>query len=206
MNRRSRPPAKKRPYVLKARGEQVAETRARIVAATVALHEEVGPRRTTIKAIAERAGVERLTVYRHFPDERAVVQACSAGWSADHPPPDPGSWQAEADPLGRTRRALTELYGYFGDNQRMLQQVHRDIPEMAALAEVTAPFHHYLQGVADDLLAAWTRAGKAGPDLAAVLAQSVRFETWSLLHAAGWSNARKTSLLLQWIQALATGR
>src|ERR671919_2710297 len=83
---------KPRKYEKKRRAEQEAETRQRIVEAMVALHREVGPARTTISAIAERAGVERLTVYRHFPDERSLFEACTGHWRASHPPPDPGPW------------------------------------------------------------------------------------------------------------------
>ena len=61
----------------------------RIVDATVALHQEVGMLRTTIKEIALRSGVERATVYRHFPDERALTRAAAVrhllsgpGWRA----------------------------------------------------------------------------------------------------------------------------
>jgi AcrR family transcriptional regulator len=196
----------KRPYVLKARGDQVAATRARIIDATVALHEEVGPRRTSIKAIAERAGVERLTVYRHFPDERAVLAACSACWAGRHPPPDPAGWQAETDPAARTQGALTALYRYFEDNRGMLAQVHRDLAELPALAEVTAPFLAYLAQVADDLAAAWNAPAPAAAPVSAVLRHLVRFETWALLHGAGWSNPQAVSLLLAWVEAVSSGR
>lgn len=88
-----------------------SETRQRIVEATRALHEAVGPAATTITGIAERAGVQRLTVYRHFPDERALIGACSADWSADHPLPDPASWAGVADAKSRLRAALEASAG-----------------------------------------------------------------------------------------------
>src|SRR5215475_5402705 len=102
-----------RRYVLKARRERMAETRAGIVEAIMQLHEEVGPRNTTVSAIAARAGVERLTVYRHFRDEAAMFAACSHRYLELNPPPDPSAWAAESDPERRTRRALAALYSFF---------------------------------------------------------------------------------------------
>src|ERR671929_225345 len=100
-----------RKYELKRRAEQQAETRRRIVEAIVALHREVGPARTTIKAITERAGVERLTVYRHFADETAMFQACSAHFAAEVvPPPDPAEWEGVGDRAERLRAALLAFY------------------------------------------------------------------------------------------------
>ena len=52
-----------RKYEMKRRAERQEETRQRITEATVELHEALGPAKTTISAIAEKAGVQRLTVY-----------------------------------------------------------------------------------------------------------------------------------------------
>ena len=98
-----------RKYELKQRALSQAETRQRIVDATVDLHRELGPVRTTISAIAERAGVQRLTVYRHFPDDRALFGACSSQWRAAHPMPDPSAWSAIEDPAERLQAALGEI-------------------------------------------------------------------------------------------------
>ena len=92
----------KRPYRMTRRAELEEETRRRITESTVELHEELGPARTSISAVAERAGVRRSTVYRHFPDEAALFAACSSHWRAANPPPDPRAWAAIADPAVRT--------------------------------------------------------------------------------------------------------
>src|SRR5688572_5888882 len=102
-----------RKYELKRRAERQAETRRRIVDATVGLHTSVGPARTTISAIAERAGVERHTVYAHFPDERALFQACSTHWRELHPLPDSARWESIADPQRRLRAALQDVYAWY---------------------------------------------------------------------------------------------
>src|SRR5918992_694895 len=93
---------------LKRRAERMEETRRRIVEATVALHTTVGPARTSISAIAERAGVQRLTVYRHFPDEQSLFRACTSHGLAADLPPDPAAWRHIADPEARLRTALAE--------------------------------------------------------------------------------------------------
>src|ERR1044072_2010296 len=113
----------KRRYELKERAVRQAETRRRIVDAAVALHREVGPARTTVAEIARRAGVGRVTVYNHFPDDVALLGACSAPWVADTPPPDPGAWAEIENPARRVREALAELYAYYRANEAMLTNV-----------------------------------------------------------------------------------
>ena len=78
-----------RTYRLKRRAERQNETRERIVEAAVDLHTTLGPARTSILAIAERAGVERPTVYRHFPTTESLLTACTAHHWAQQPAPDP---------------------------------------------------------------------------------------------------------------------
>ena len=75
------------------RVEQVDHTRQRIVEAAVSLHGSVGPARTTIAGVADAAGVTRVTVYRHFPDEEALYGACSVHWLSQQQAPDPSAWR-----------------------------------------------------------------------------------------------------------------
>ena len=65
----------RRKYEKKRRAELEADTRRRITETAVELHGTVGPARTSISAVAERAGVRRSTLYRHFPDEAALFDA-----------------------------------------------------------------------------------------------------------------------------------
>ena len=122
-----------RKYEMSRRAEQVEQTRLRITEAAVELHGSVGPARTTISAVAERAGVDRLTVYRHFPDEQALFAACSRHWRALNPPPDPARWAAIGDPAARLAQALDELYCWFRSTHPMLENVIRDRPFVPAL-------------------------------------------------------------------------
>ena len=128
--------AMSRKYELKRRAERQSETRRRIVEATVELHTSVGPARTTISAIADRAGVQRHTVYAHFPDERALFQACSTHWRELHPVPESGSWAGIADPARRLRAALQEVYAWYEVVEQDLAIFGRDAGVHALTAEL----------------------------------------------------------------------
>src|SRR3954471_17610262 len=123
-----------RKYELKKRADSVEDTRRRIVEAAVELHGSVGPARTTVSAIAERAGVQRQTYYRHFPEERELFAACSGMWQETHQPPDPEGLREIPDGLERLRAALTGLYAFYEDGEQMIANVARD----AAVHETTA--------------------------------------------------------------------
>src|SRR5690349_24354032 len=103
----------KRPYRKKKRAELEEETRRRITKSAVDLHGTVGPAHTSMSAVAERAGVRRSTLYRHFPDEASLFEACSGHWSAANPPPDLSAWAAIEDPDERLRVGLREMYAYW---------------------------------------------------------------------------------------------
>jgi len=193
-----------RPYTLKKRAEQQAETRQRIVEAMVALHREVGPARTTISAIAERAGVERLTVYRHFTDETTMFQACSAHFATEVAPPDPASWANVAEPAERFRAALLAFYGYYRRGEDMLAHVHRDVPQIPALSAIMAPWGSFVDAVRDGLLDAWAPPRAARARLAAAVAHALRFETWqSLVRVEALGDAEAANLMVALAQAAA---
>jgi AcrR family transcriptional regulator len=174
--------ARKRKYELKARAEAQEQTRRRITEATVGLHLEVGPAQTTISEIAKRAGVQRLTVYNNFPDEASLLGACSAHYLEQHPPPDPGSWQAIRDPGRRARAALAALYGYYRETEPMTGKVMRDAKVMPALAGIVEQgWGPFLSGLRDDLASTWERGGRPNPRLRAALGVALRFETWQAL-------------------------
>ena len=127
-----------RTYTKSKRAEQEAETRQRIVEATVDLHAEIGPARTTISMVAERAGVQRHTVYAHFPDDRSLVHGLLGltRWHAI-PCPSPEEWSGVNDPGVRLERALTALYAWYARNARLMASVLRDAEIDALTREVT---------------------------------------------------------------------
>jgi AcrR family transcriptional regulator len=174
-----------RKYELKQRAESLAATRERIVEATVALHDTLGPARTTISAIAERAGVQRLTVYRHFPDERSLFEACSSHWATQNPAPDPSMWAAVEDPEERLRVALTEIYAFYRSTERMTANVLRDLPDSPVMQEVAAPLIAYWQTVRDALNRDWHARGHKRTLLRAVIGHAIEFDTWRSLTRYG---------------------
>jgi AcrR family transcriptional regulator len=186
-----------RRYRQKRRAEQHAETRQRIVEAIAALHGEVGPARTTISAVAERAGVERLTVYRHFADEAAMFQACSVHFANEVAPPDPRSWAGITDPADRLRAALLAFYDYYRRGEPMLANARRDAPALPALAAVLAPFDAFVDEVRDGLLEGWRGRGAARERRSAAIAHALRFETWrSLVRSEGLDDVGAADLMV----------
>lgn len=169
-------------YTKRKRAEQEQATRRRIVDATVQLHRTVGPARTTISAIAETAGVTRLTVYRHFPEEAELFAACGAAFTADDPPPAPGE-HAEIEP------ALRALYGWYRRQAPMLANVQRDAPAMPALAAVADPTP-YLDAMRDYLL-----GGRRGKLPRAALGHALRFSTWESLSQEGLTDAQSARFM-----------
>ena len=195
---------KARKYELRQRAERQAETRQRIVEAIVALHREVGPARTTISAIAERAGVERLTVYRHFTDETTMFQACAAHFAMEVAPPDPAAWVDVPEPPDRLRAALLAFYDYYRRGEDMLAHVHRDVGRLPALAAVMKPWDDFVGAVRDGLLDGWAAPGPPRVRLAAAIAHALRFETWrSLAHVEALGETATADLMVTLAQAAA---
>ena len=167
-----------RKYEQTARAVRRGATRQRIIEAIAGLHTEVGPALTTVSEIAERAGVERLTVYRHFPDEASMYQACGAYVYSLHPPPDVEGWKTIEDPLERLTRGLAELYVFYAQTERITANVLRDEKLLPVLAR-TANMGGWLTGAADVLVQAWTGAER---DLVSPLVRpGASFYSWQLL-------------------------
>jgi len=190
-----------RRYELKERARAQEATRQRIVDATVSLHREVGPARTTVAEVARRAGVGRVTVYNHFPDETSLLAACSAQWVAANPPPDPAAWTAIQNPAKRLRRALAELYAYFGANEAMLANVTRDAPLVPALAEVLGAADHE-RAMREALHSGRPLKGGRGRRAHAAVGLAVSFSTWQrLTREEGLEDADAVKLMVRAIEA-----
>ena len=188
----------KRPYTKRRRAELEEETRRRIAASAMELHGSVGPTQTTISAVADRAGVRRSTLYRHFPDERSLFAACSAHFLSLHPPPDPGRWAAIADPDERLDAALVDLYRYFGENEAMYTNLLRDEPLVDAYD--MADFRGFLGAIADLLM----HGRPASERVRAVLGHAVAFTTWrSLAREQGLPDGEVIALMRRLVAAAA---
>jgi len=172
---------KRRAYRKRRRAQLEAETRLRITEAAVDLHGSVGPARTTISAVAERAGVQRATVYRHFPDETALFAACSSHWMAQHPLPDPAPWAQTEDPAERLRVALGQLYEWYEQGEYMLERTTRDVALVPALRPSMDAFRGWLDAAADAILRGRPERGARRRLVRAVVQHALAFETWRSL-------------------------
>jgi AcrR family transcriptional regulator len=191
-----------RKYTLKQRAASQAGTRQRIVEAAIALHEAVGDAETTVAAIAERAGVGRVTVYRHFPDERSLFTACTSQYFAANPPPDAAAWTGIDDPSVRLETALTELYAYYRDNEGMLARAEQDAPSNPVLSEVLAPYAAGWEAMRAVLLQGSTPSDAAAPLLAAAIGHALAFSTWrSLVREQRLSDEQAVALMLALAQS-----
>jgi AcrR family transcriptional regulator len=189
----------KRPYRKKRRAELEEQTRLRITESAVELHGTVGPSRTSMSAIAERAGVRRSTLYRHFPDEAAVFAACSAHWMAANPAPDPRAWAAIAEPDERLATALGELYPHYRSTEGMMANLHRDEPLVATVKETFSAFHGYLAACADVLMAGRSLRGRARRRVRAAIAHVLEFRTWQSI-AADLDDAEAAELMCRLVR------
>jgi AcrR family transcriptional regulator len=194
----------KRRYEKKARAAQEQETRQRILEAALALHGTLGPSRTTISAIAERAGVRRATVYRHFPDERSLFLGCSGLARERNPLPDSALWAGIADPGERLEAALYELYGWYERVEPLLTAVLRDLDAVPILAEIQAEGRlAYLAAVEDGLASGWGARGKAATRLRAAIGLALDFFAWRTLHERGLARGEAVAVMSAAVRAAA---
>ena len=192
----------KRRYRKRRRAELEQETRLRITEATMELHEAVGPAQTTVSAIADRAGVQRATVYRHFPDEDALIDACSSHWLSLHPAPDPTAWSAIADPDERLRVALGEIYGWYESTDEMVEKLFRDAPRVPGVAARLEARRQGLDAIAEMLLAGRRARGDRRRRVRAAIGHALAFETWrSLVREQELRNGQAVELMATMVAA-----
>ena len=195
-----------RTYQMRRRAARQSETRQRIVEATVALHEEAGVLNTTISDIARRAGVERATVYRHFPDERSLFSACTGHFYDMHPMPDPEPWRAIADPEARLRAGLAEVYAYHRRTERLFSRTLPELPQLPIMQEVIAPRRAQWMRARDVLADHWVETGPARELVAAAIGHAIAFPTWqSLVRQQGLGDEWAVEMMVIWVRCLAKG-
>ena len=184
----------KRPYRLGRRAERQAETRQRIVQSAVELHTTLGPGSTSISAVAERAGVQRHTVYAHFPDEGALFTACTAHWRELHPFPEPADWEEITDPAERLRSALGAIYAWYAEVEHAFALFLRDADRYPPFWEARRV---HLAEIADGLARGLPRR-KA---VRAVIGHAMEFETWrSLVRTQGLSESAAIDLVVRLVE------
>jgi AcrR family transcriptional regulator len=194
----------RRPYRMKRRAEQEEETRRRITESAVELHGTVGPARTSVSAVAERAGVRRSTVYRHFPDEAALFSACSAHWAMQNPPPDVEAWAAIEDPEERLAAVLDELYAYYRRTEPMLDKLLRDAANVPIVDEMMGALRAFLEGTGEALMRGRKTRGNARRRQRAAIGHALAFGTWQDLSCAqGLDDHHAAELMSRFIAAAA---
>jgi AcrR family transcriptional regulator len=185
---------------MRKRAEDIDRTRRRITEATMELHTTVGPAHTTISAIAERAGVTRLTVYTHFPDIEQLFAACSGHWFALHPPPDPAAWSEVGDPRGRVELAIEDVYAWYDRNGDDLYPLRRDreaVPPRLWEAALAADAQRV------DIVIAGMKISKAARRrLRAAIGHALDFWTWrSLVADQGLSTKEAIGVAVRFVTA-----
>ena len=190
---------KKRKYQLKARAEQAKETHQQIVEATVMLHEQLGPANTSIKAIAEQAGVQRLTVYRHFPDDASLFEACTSHWLSQHPPPPVANIGESFNPQAQTEKTLLAVYRYYRKTERMWTMAYRDVEEVEALHGPMGRVEAYFDSMRNELVNAWKLKAENKKQFSLTLRHGLRFSTWRSLKAEKLSEKKIVELVISWL-------
>ena len=193
-----------RKYELKARAEKQAETRRRIVEATLALHQEVGPARTTVAEIARRAGVQRLTVYNNFPNDRELFDACGQHSLETNPPPDPSAAFAIDKPDERLLAVLKPLYAWYRKNAQATEFLQRDRLVLPALDSVMRiRMDQQFANLANALASGFAPNGRSAKGVRAAVALALDFWTWRRLAGEGMSDPDATALMVGAVKAAA---
>ena len=190
-----------RQYQLRARAAAMDRTRARITHAAIELHGSIGPAATTMSAVAERAGVTRATLYRHFPNEDALFTTCSAEWRSANPSPDPAQWAAITDPHDRLATALPALYSWYRSAEAMRTNLLRDLAVLPAA--IRTGIESYPRTIAGVLDAGWPGRSRLRR---AAIGHGVAFETWRSLAHEGLSDAEAAKLIIGLISTAEHGR
>lgn len=184
------------------RAQRVAETRQRIVEAAIDLHTTAGPMRTTISAIAERAGVQRHTLYAHFPDEGELFEACTGLWRERNPFPDVRGWGAVADPGERLRLALEELYGFYARAGADLVAVFDGADRLPTMTRSVAERAEQISAMAALLAQGRGARARRRTRLLAALEHALHLDTWrSLCEQGGLRPAEAVALLIALVEA-----
>jgi AcrR family transcriptional regulator len=184
---------KSRPYRKAKRAADEMRTRTRIVDAAEALHGTLGPSRTSVSAIAERAAVTRATLYRHFPDAESLFLACSSQWLSRQQLPDPDSWTVHTDPVERLRAGLAEIYRYYRGGEQMIALIHRDADAIppGVRANGLAAEQRWLNTLLDPF------PGRRRKKVQAAVAHAAEFSTWrSLCLTQGLSERSAIELIV----------
>jgi AcrR family transcriptional regulator len=192
-------------YTLKRRAEKMDETRQRIAQAVYELHSEIGPARATVSAIARRAGVQRETVYRHFPDDLSLYRACLQHWSELHPWPDPNPWKRIAAPEQRLRTALVDVYRFYRRVENLFALGTLDLPKLPKLQEADAALFAHFAEIRRVLSRGWGARGMRRARILAAVGLALDFTTWyTLTSREGLDDEETVDMMLALVRSART--
>jgi len=192
-----------RKYEMKRRAERMEETRQRITEAAVELHETVGPARTTVSAVAEKAGVQRHTYYAHFPEIEDLYRACTAHYMERHPLPEPSPWAKIADAEERMRRGLSEVYAYYSSTEAMMSNVLRDGQLDPRGQESMVMLYQHWGKMRETIADAFGASGERREELLGAVALALDFQTWrTLVRQQGLDQDRAVGLMVGMVRCL----
>jgi AcrR family transcriptional regulator len=196
-----------RKYEKRRRAESEEETRRRITVAAMKLHGTLGPARTTIKSVAIEAGVQRATVYRHFPDLERLFIACSTHWSSLNPPPDPETWTQIPDPDVRLREGLSQLYAWYGWAEPMITKVLRDAPSVPAMNGPVQAFGRQMLALHGALMSGRNPTPAASRRVNAAIGHATAYSTWnSLVRQHGLAPPEAVELMSELVSVASSGK
>lgn len=181
------------------------QTRERIVAAAFGLHATIGPSHTTIRAIADHAGVQRHTVYAHFPDLDSLYEACTTHGIRSSGMPEPDGWRAIDRPIDRFRHGLTEMVAWYRANEQMLGNILFDVDPSAPPPTAPDPFEVRMRLLLDVLVEGWQLEPDRRRTLEAVAGHALAFTTWRSLAAGGLGDEQVVTVLVGFIESVAGG-
>ena len=106
------------------------DMRERILQATIRVYAEAGFRGTTTRRVAQAAGVNEITLFRHFGTKQALVQTAlkACGRGVRLAPPEP------RDPEFELNAWALATYRHWHENRRLINQVMGDLAEHPELA------------------------------------------------------------------------
>ncbi len=103
------------------------DTRKAVARAARDLFVRKGYAATSLREVAQRAGIAKATVYHHFPDKRSImdelITEAIASTAADR-----DVIQSVSDPHDRLSRAAEAMLGFLSLNGDIMQVARREVP------------------------------------------------------------------------------
>jgi AcrR family transcriptional regulator len=194
-----------RAYNKTKRASKEEETRQRILGGAFELYCSVGPAATTISAVAAKASVQRLTVYRHFPNEADLLCGVIERWADENPMPGPQDWRTDIDAENWPIAILSMLYSYYSETSVLWPGILSDRTKLPELDRLMGQYDQQLETLKADILRHLPEARQRSALCQSVVSHAVQFTTWHSLSASGLDTAEIAALMEDWVQKCPLG-